>query len=126
FDDLFEEDPSTGRPLLDLLSVNAVQVLARPGEPEAGQADPYEDASVPDGWSEVARDDTSAVWVRDQPVDGAGGVVWTAPGVALSSVETDARSVTFQVDEVAQDGGQVVLSRLDWPGYEVVGASVGE
>ncbi|MGN7704479.1 hypothetical protein [Cellulosimicrobium sp. 22601] len=126
FDTLFEEDPTTGRSVLDLLSVNAVQVLARPGAPKEGQADPYENASPPVGWTEVTRDETSAVWVREEPVAGAGGVVWSDPGIVLSSVETDSRSVSFQVDEVPADGGQVVLSRLDWPGYDVVGATQGE
>jgi hypothetical protein len=54
---------------------------------------------------------------------GAGGVAWTSPGTSVSAVRPGTTSTAFRVDHVPADGGTVVLSLLDWPGYET---SVGD
>lgn len=120
---LMTPDETTGEPLVDLLAINAVQLLARPDAP-AGDvaADPYTYAAPPLGWHEASRDAVGAVWSRDVPVDPAGGVVWTSDGVAVSDVRITKTSVTLHVDEVPAGGGTVVFSRLNWPGYEFEGA----
>lgn len=123
---LFETDPETGVPVADLLSLSAVQVLPRQDVPDdvdsVRRADPYRFAETPEGWTEQAGDSSSRLWVRDETLPTAGGVSWTSPGVALSDVETDERDVRFHVDAVPQGGGEVVFSRLDWPGYTFDGA----
>ncbi|PWD52109.1 hypothetical protein C8046_17145 [Serinibacter arcticus] len=125
---LLGTDEATGLPLVDLLSLSTLQVLARPdgGEPGVEASDPYTFLPVPEGWSEVQRDDFSALWVRDEPVAGAGGVVWASEGTEISASTTTSTSVTLDVADVPAEGGSVVLSRLDWPGYTVDGGTVGE
>lgn len=127
-DVLVEPDESTGAPLVDLLGISTLQVLVRPDfdEPPSEAGDPYVYAQVPEGWSEISRDQTAALWVRDEPVAGAGGIVWTSPGVSVSDVEESNREVTFTVDAVPDGGGTVVFSRLDWPGYSVTNAQLDE
>lgn len=123
---LFSIDEATGLPLVDLLAISSLQVLARTdgGDPAAPWADPYTFADVPAGWSEVTRDEHSAVWVRDSPVQGAGDVVWASEGTDVTTVEATTTSVTLDVGAVPAGGGQVVLSRLDWPGYTVEGGEL--
>lgn len=125
---LLEPDETTGLPLADLLGISTIQVLARPesnkAPTEAGN--PYVYAEVPEGWTEVSRNDVAALWVRDEPIGGAGGIVWSAPGVSVSQVEESNREVTFTVDAVPDGGGTVVFSRLDWPGYSVTNAQLDE
>jgi hypothetical protein len=59
----------------------------------------------------------AVLWTRRTPVAGAGGVAWTSPGTSVSAVSTSATRTSFRVDRVPTDGGTVVLSLLDWPGY---------
>jgi hypothetical protein len=44
-------------------------------------------------------------------------VAWTSPGTTVSSVRSGADGTTFRLDAVPAEGGTVVLSLLDWPGY---------
>ena len=125
---LFEVDPITGRQLADLLSLSSVQILARTAgaDPNYPVSDPYTFAEVPAGWREVSRDDFSTVWVRDEPVASAGGIVSTSEGLVVGSIEENKSSVSFRIEEVPADGGTLVFSRLDWPGYEVTNGGLAE
>lgn len=124
-DRLWETDEATGLPLADLLAISSVQIVPRAAD-EDDAYDPLTEAAVPAGWHEAARDETGALWVRDQPLDGAGGVVWASDGLELGSITVTSTRVEIPVDSVPAEGGTVVLSRLDWPGYTVTGASLGE
>jgi len=125
---LFETDPATGSPVADLLSLSAVQILPRADVPDdvdsVERADPFSFAEPPTGWTERPGDGSSRVWVRDAALPSAGGISWTSPGTEVSDVDVSKTTVRFRVDSVPAGGGQVVLSRLDWPGYSVDGGEL--
>jgi hypothetical protein len=109
-DTVLSTEPTTGARRVDLLAVSTL-LLRKADVPAARRAQP------PPGWR-VARETTRAVtWVRDRPVEGAGGVVWASPGTAVTTLGRDDRTVRLRVGEVPRGGGTVVLSRLAWPGY---------
>lgn len=123
-DTLFATDRTTGSPVVDLLSINAVQIVARD---DVNDYDPYADATPPEGWHVVERGESAVTWERDVPVERAGGIVWTSDGTELSDVEVSSTTVSFTVDQVPAEGGAVALSRLAWPGYSIDGqASLGD
>ena len=111
-------DPTTGLPLADLLSLDAVQVLG---------TDASTVASPPAGWHVQSTTPDSALWVRNTPVPSVGGIVWTSSGVTVHelSLSRSDTQVRFSVSAVPSSGGRVVLSRLAWPGYTVRGATEG-
>lgn len=117
-DTLLREDATTGRPLVDLMGVNTIQVLkvSFPGGVRA----------VPDGWRVAFDSAATTTWVRDVPGETAGGVVWSTPGSVVRQTSRSASSVTFEVSGVGPDGADVVLSRLAWPGYDVTGGTLAE
>lgn len=124
---LMSTDDATGVPVVDLLGISSIQILSREDEDPASltpQEDPYTYATPPAGWVESVRNDGYALWVRETPVPGAGGVTWTSPGVTVTTTSVTNREVRLTVDEVPAAGGTVVLSRLGWPGYSVSGAGM--
>lgn len=117
FQTLFERDPTTGRPLVDLLGVNTVLVLkasAPFGVPEA-----------PAGWSQTANGQFTAMFTRNTPIPTAGSIAWQSEGTSVDVAKRTDAEVTFKVASVPSGGGQVVLSRLAWPGYSVENATFG-
>lgn len=113
---LWEKEPTTGLPLVDLLSVDTVQILKSAVPDIATRA-------VPDGWERVEDGRFGVVWRRLQPMGRAGGVVWTGAGTRTTVVAQDSDRVRLRVDSVGSDR-RVVLSRLAWPGYTVTGAEL--
>jgi hypothetical protein len=111
------EEPTTGRPWIDLLSISTL-VMFRPDFTDAVLAQP------PAGWTVAGTSRWTVTWVRDDPVPTAGGAVSTSADVRISEQHGSARSVRFRVDRVPAGGGTVVFSRLEWPGYTVSGASL--
>jgi hypothetical protein len=109
-DTLFDAEPTTGRARVDLLGVSSL-LLVRRSFPPGTLANP------PSGWQVAARTPYSVLWTRRTPVPGAGHVVWTSRGTAVSAVAGGSTRTTFRVDRVPAGGGTVVLSLLDWPGY---------
>jgi hypothetical protein len=109
-DTLFSTEPTTGRERVDLLGISSL-LLVRADFPASRLTSP------PPGWQVTERTPYAVLWTRRTPVPGAGHVVWTSPGTSVSSVAADATDTTFRVDRVPADGGTVVLSLLDWPGY---------
>jgi hypothetical protein len=114
---LFKPMTETGLTPADLMGISSVQAV-KGVVPEADWS------VVPEGWSVAEDSDQTRLIVRDEPVAGAGSVVWSSPGTEVTVVEEDAMGVTFQVDAVDSDGGQVALSRIPWPGYQADGATV--
>jgi len=110
-------EATTGRPWVDLLSISTL-VMYRPDFKAASLDRP------PAGWTIAGTTRWTVTWVRIHPVPTAGAVVATSAGVRISEQHGDSRSVRFRVDRVPAAGGSVVFSRLDWPGYEVSGASL--
>jgi hypothetical protein len=111
------DEPTTGRPWVDLLSISTL-VMYRPDFNPARLARP------PAGWTVAGTSRWTVTWVRDTPVPTAGGIVSTSPSVRVAELSDSDQSVRFRVDRVPAGGGTVVFSRLAWPGYEVSGASL--
>jgi len=77
----------------------------------------------PDGWHIAEDGQMSVTWVRDKPLPTAGGVVWTTEGLEVTEVARDDESARLRVGKVPAGGGEIVLSRIDWPGYQVSNAT---
>lgn len=118
-DKLFTVDPTTGARLVDLLSLDTVQILADGDRTGAQLAE----IPVPEGWQLADHDDLSVTWTRVGDIAPVGGPTWTTPGLEADVQEQDANHVRMRVSGVPADGGQIVLSRLDWPGYRIEGAA---
>ena len=115
---LFAENEQTDLPpLADLLGVSTVQSLKAVIPEDAWSA-------VPDGWQVVEDTPLARTIVRDDPIDGAGGVSWLSPGTGITVLHQDAMGVSFRVDTVPDDGGTAMLSRIPWPGYSATNAAV--
>lgn len=112
-DALFDESPV---PLADDMMLNTIVVVKGPGL----LTRPH----VPSGWS-VANREFTWLLTRDVELQPAGGVARTTSGVSVTELERDELGVTVRVDEV-DDKGQVVFSRLAWPGYVSDEAALGE
>lgn len=114
FAQAFAVEPSTGLPLVDLMKVDRV-VLQRLQYPGADQAAP------PPGWRWVrypGHTDTIYVLEREGgAVSGSNGRIAAAVGATATSTSETNSTSRARVSSAA--GGQVVFSRLDWPGYQV-------
>ncbi|HET7734982.1 MAG TPA: hypothetical protein VFK52_03335 [Nocardioidaceae bacterium] len=106
-DTLFSAEPTTGVLRVDLLDVSTLLLIkADVGSPP-----------VPPGWYVAEETSRTVTWVRHEPLPTAGGPVWSSPGTRIYPVSNTDREVTIQVSTVPPEGGTVVFSRLDWPGY---------
>ncbi len=108
---LFAPEPTTGRPLVDLMKLDRV-VVQRALLPDVRAQD------APPGWRWVDLPGDRYIWVLER-VDGLvssenGRVSATRDAAATSVSETD---TTSRVRVSAARGGQVVFARLGWPGY---------
>ncbi|MGK8524759.1 hypothetical protein ACRS6B_25875 [Nocardia asteroides] len=108
----FATEPTTGRPVVDLMKVDRV-VLHRALYPDA------RDQPAPAGWTWVdypGHEKYIAVLERaDGPVSARDGRIAAALGVTATSItESD---TTSRVRVSSPDGGRVVFARLGWPGY---------
>jgi hypothetical protein len=113
---LFSTEPTTGAKRVDLLSVNSVALLKR-SYPKRIRLSP------PPGWHVADHSGGTVVWVRDRRVSSAGGVVWRTRGLKVTEVSRDDTTVRLRLGNVSSRGGRIVLSRLDWPGYRIQGAT---
>ncbi|MBG6058524.1 hypothetical protein RCH16_003314 [Cryobacterium sp. MP_M5] len=114
---LFTTMPETGKSVADLMGVSSVQAVK-------GIVPAKDWSVVPDGWHVAEDTAKTRLIVRDEPVAGAGSVVWTSKGTKVTVLREDAMGVSFRVDAVGPDGGRVALSRIPWPGYQVDGGAV--
>jgi hypothetical protein len=118
-DTLFTTEPTTGLLRVDLLAVSTL-LIVRDDFPSGRLRTP------PVGWRVAASTVHAVMWVRRQPVPGAGRPVWTSPGTSVRLVSADDRGARFRVDEVPPSGGRVVLSALAWPGYRTDTGALGK
>lgn len=112
-DAMFEIEPLTGLPWVDLHSISTLVLVDLPA---------HRAQDPPPGWQVAHREDHVVTWVRDQILPTAGGVVWTSTGTRVHQVKQTATSISFAVDRVAGEDASVVLSRIAWPGYRADGA----
>ena len=116
---LFEKDGETGMTLADKLSIDTIQIV-KTVVPEALWETP------PPGWSVTSDEEFQVTWVRDEPVGPAGGVVWSSAGVETTEGLRTDRELRLTLDEVPEQGGTLVLSRLAWPGYAVENGTIAD
>lgn len=116
---LFEPMPETGLTPADLMGISSVQAVK-------GIVPKKDWSVVPEGWHIVDDTDQTRLIVRDEPVPGAGSVVWESEGTEVTVLHEDDMGVTFRVDAIGEDGGQVALSRIPWPGYQVDGGTISD
>lgn len=109
---LWSADETTGRSVADLMALSTVVAMTSTF---------VERPEVPDGWSVRSGGEFTWVIERDDPVDGAGGVVATGAGTEVDTVSQTQDAVTFSVVSVGADA-RVIMSRLAYPGYGVDGA----
>ncbi len=81
-----------------------------------------DDVQAPSGWS--AQDGEFTRTLKRTTPCPAPAVSRTRRGVSVSDVRYDATSVTFTVTRGAGGGGEVVFSRLAWPGLHRHGAEL--
>ncbi len=103
-------------PLIDYLGIDTL-VIQHDLVP-AARTDP----PAP-GWRVAERDDDRTVLLREEPLPLPGRVTFASPGVEVLASEASAQSETVQVTGT---GGDIVFTRLAWPGYTatVNGAAV--
>lgn len=116
---LFTPSPDTGQNLVDDLGVSSI-LIVKSSVPEELWA------TTPEGWHVAEDSELTRLIVRDTPVAGAGSVVWASEGTRVTVLHEDDMGVSFRVDEVGADGGQVALSRIAWPGYVVDGGTLSD
>jgi hypothetical protein len=127
YEQLFQpvKGSDTGTDLVDLLGVSTVQVVKTQRGLDSSRAVPSADWKVvPEGWHVAQDTPHTRLIVRDQPVDGAGGIAWTSAGTSATVVHQDPMGTTFRIDSVPADGGRVALSLIPWPGYQVAGGTL--
>jgi hypothetical protein len=120
---LFTTDEATGKLLVDLLSIDSVQLIRETAD-EGGTK--IRAVAVPEGWHVAETTDNTVLWVRNNPLLDTGDVVWQSNGVELTTISLDSRKAVLRVDSLPASGGKAVLSRLDWPGYSAQGAELGD
>jgi hypothetical protein len=111
---MFAPEPTTGRPLVDLMNLDRV-VLQRALFPDAPNQ------AAPEGWKWVdypGHERFIAVLERvGGPISTTNGRVTDAAKVRATSIsETD---TTSRVRVSSAGGGRIVFARLGWPGYRV-------
>jgi hypothetical protein len=116
-DAMLETEPDTGLPWVDLHSISTLVLVDLPASRMSWP---------PDGWHVAREQDHVVTWVRDRPLPTAGGVVWSSPGTRVREISNTETSATFVVEQVGDQDASAVLSRIDWPGYQVEGATIAE
>lgn len=112
---LLDREPTTGQSRADLMSVSTIVLVKRQVPPRV-RKDP------PPGWHVAATDELTVTWVRDRPLPAAGGVTWEEQGLDVITLSQEPESVRLRAENVPSGGGTFVMSRLDWPGYEISNA----
>jgi hypothetical protein len=95
-------------PLVDALGVSTL-VVQRSLRPDVA------DRTPPPGWQVADRTPVRTIWVRDQPLDGAGRLSWSSPGVRVQADSGAPQREVVRYD--AGTPGRVLFARLAWPGY---------
>ncbi len=114
-------DEAGGSLLVDLMGLDTVQFVAPNPEELHKLMQEYE---IPQGWSLHDVTDISFLWRRDSNVQSAGLPTWATEGLHYTVVSNTSTQVKLHIDEVPSQGGQVVFSRLAWPGYTVKGGDL--
>lgn len=117
-DSLFDRREDTGLTLADELAISSVQII------KSEETERYLDAP-PSGWRVADDGRHTQLWVREEPVAGAGGVV-ASGGAEVSDEEVTPERLTFEVSNSGTEPARIVTSRLAWPGYTVDGARFDE
>jgi len=118
YDRLFTTDGRTHEPLADLLAVDHILAI------EASFPDGYPEAAP--GWHVASTGDFTRRYDRDVPLEATGGVAWTDDGLKVDVLAQDDTNIQIRIDDAPAGGGEVVFSRLAWPGYVADGAQIAD
>lgn len=121
FTKLFTKDATTGETLADLMSLDSVVVIV-PANSDAHQiATTY---STPQGWHIANIGTYTVTWARDQTTPVIGSPTWSSNGLNYEIVSETPTTVKLRINSVPSEGGDIVFSRLAWPGYMARGAEI--
>ena len=112
---LFDTTAEQPVPLADDMRLNQIIVIKGVG---------LEDEPVPPpGWT-LRESEYTWTLGRADPLDAAGGVARTSPGLDVTILEQSDTSVTVRIEDVTEEQGEIVFSRLAWPGYTSSGGKL--
>lgn len=120
---LLSVDESTGKTVAELLDVDTIQLMR---EPQDNDGAILRSRIAPPGWTEVDRTEDSATWTRDDAEGAVGEPVSVTPGTRVEVLSNDDDEVSFEVMRTGVEGGSVVFSRLDWPGYSASNGTIAD
>ena len=116
-DTLFSEDPATGRPVVDLLGIDHVQLWRNTfGERDVTRPPP--------GWKVSQDGRYTLLWSRDSPRMLTGAVTYASPGVEYVVESNIEDKVVVRATNPGGEPGRLVFARLAWPGYNSDGAEL--
>lgn len=118
YDRLFTIDDHTHKPLADLLAVDHILAIGD------SFPDGYPEAAA--GWHVADTGEFTRRYDRDKPLAATGGVAWADDGLDVDVLALDDTRIQLRINDVPADGGELVFSRLAWPGYLVDGAQLTE
>ncbi|MCM0582915.1 hypothetical protein H9L19_07450 [Weissella diestrammenae] len=112
---LFSYDKKTHEKIVDLLSIRTVGISK--STTDHIYSDIVNKKIIPEGWHINHVDDELVVITRNHSVEKAGSVVWTSQN-HVTYKEQNNGNFTLRVP-ASNKATQVVLSRMNWPGYEI-------
>jgi hypothetical protein len=106
---LFESDPQTGLPMIDLLGLSVVTVEKGP------LLDSFKRLSGPD-WVESVESESTVSFSRSHPL-ADDSISWASPGITVSPSARGTRSETFEISAPSSDAGKIIFAKSWYPGY---------
>ena len=115
YEKLFSIDESTSKKLIDLLSIDTLQVY-KDNDSRQLYKNVVKKHHAPTGWHLDTYDSDMFILQRDKMTGKAGGVVWSSAPV--EQLKNSTYTVKVKVP-ASESKTKVVLSRMAWPGYSV-------
>lgn len=122
-DKLFSIDKSTGKPLVNLLQIDTIQIVKNGSEDARKKFSALTLKAPPEGWRVVRNTRNIVEWQRAQVKNNVGSVSWHSKNISISQVRQTSRDVYIKVKSVNGNKGKIVLSRVAWPGYKLIDSS---
>jgi hypothetical protein len=118
---LFEVDPTSGKPLVDLLRVDTIQVVRDASDVRGTE---LSKTSAPSGWSLASRTPNTILMTRNSQMGDVGAPVNATGNAGIELVSNSNSTVTFKAENIPAEGTDVTLGRIAWPGYKAEGATI--
>lgn len=118
-DCLFQVEPETMAPFIDLMRINSLSVYSRDtaGTNQSFYLDEVK-SHLDKGWSESGKGYYTTHFTRNSPNTQATTLSWSSPGTSITLTQPPQGMIeSFRVKS-GESGGFLVFARLWWPGYE--------